>query len=81
MKCRESAFKRCALWRTGLEAAVSDSSRLSSVLWDELLAEQRQSLLRTLGAMTLRRVRHTPIIEETSDDERRAHAKAERHAA
>ena len=60
---------------------MSDSSRLNSVLWGELLAEQRQGLLRTLGEMTLRRVRHAPVIEETSDDERRAHAEEARHAA
>jgi hypothetical protein len=64
-----------------LEAVVSDSSRPSSVLWDKLLVEQRQSLVRTLGEMALRRVRQAPIIEETSDDERGMHVGAARHAA
>jgi len=50
-------------------------------LWDGLLTEQRQSLVRTLGEMALRRVRHVPVIEETSDDERGARHGAPRHAA
>ena len=49
---------------------MSDSNRLSSVLWDKLLAEQRQSLVRTFGEMALRQVRRTPIPEEVADDER-----------
>jgi hypothetical protein len=57
-----------------LEAAVSDCNRLISVLWSELLAEQRHRLLVTLGEMALGRVRHAAIIEEISDDERRLHA-------
>ena len=49
---------------------MSDSSWLSSVLWDKLLAEQRQSLVRTIGEMALRQVRPAPIIKEAADDER-----------
>jgi hypothetical protein len=51
-----------------LEAVVSDSIRPSLVIWDKLLVEQRQSLVRALGEMALRRVRQAPIIEETPDD-------------
>ena len=60
---------------------MSDSNRLSSVLWDKLLAEQRQSLVRTLGEMALRQVRQAPVIKEAPDDDREARIGAPRHAA
>ena len=81
MNRRDSAFKRCARWRIGLEAAVSDSNRSISVVWETLLAEQRQSLVRTLGEMALRQVRQAPVIKEAPDDDREARIGAPRHAA
>jgi hypothetical protein len=63
-----------------LEAAVSDSIWLSSVLWDKLLAEQRQSLVRTFAEMALRQVRQAPVVEEAADDER-VRIGTSRHAA
>ncbi len=60
---------------------MSDSIRPSLVIWDKLLVEQRQNLIRTLGEMALRQVRQAPIIEETPDDERRTRLGAPRHAA
>ena len=60
---------------------MSDSTRPGLVIWDRLLVEQRQSLVRTLGEMALRRVRQEPIIEATPDDERRTRVGAPRHAA
>ena len=60
---------------------MSDSTRPGLVIWDRLLVDQRQSLVRTLGEMALRRVRQEPIIEETPDDERRTRVGAPRHAA
>jgi hypothetical protein len=60
---------------------MSDSTRPGLVIWDRLLVEQRQSLVRTQGEMALRRVRKEPIIEETPDGERRTRVGAPRHAA
>nr|WP_294551593.1 hypothetical protein [uncultured Rhodopila sp.] len=60
---------------------MSDSNRSISVLWDKLLAEQRQSLVRTLGKMALRQVRQAPVIEEIPGDERETRIGAPRHAA
>jgi hypothetical protein len=61
---------------------MNNSDRPSSGLWEGLLAEQRQSLVRTLGEMSLRRVRQAPpVIAEASDDERGAWIEAARHAA
>jgi hypothetical protein len=60
---------------------VSDSSRLNTVLWDRLLAEQRQNLVRTLGEIALRQVRHAPVIEVTPDDEPGARVDTPCHAA
>jgi hypothetical protein len=64
-----------------LEAAVSESIRPSLVIWDKLLVEQRQTLVRTLGEMALRQVRQAPIIEETPGDEQRTRLGTPRHAA
>src|SRR4051794_5098238 len=50
-------------------------------MWHTLPRPQRQNALRTLPAMALRRIRPTPVIEESCDDVRRVRAGAPRLAA
>ena len=60
---------------------MNEFSRPSPVLWELLLPERRRSLIVMLESMALRRIRHAPVIEEISDDERRSHIGAPRPAS
>jgi hypothetical protein len=44
---------------------MNDGGPPNLVLWDTLLPTQRLRLVRTLGEMALRRIRHAPVIKET----------------
>jgi len=49
---------------------MNELSRQSLVLWEVLRPERQRSLILTLEGMVLHRIRHAPVIEEISDDER-----------
>jgi hypothetical protein len=64
---RFQALRALARWLGGRD----ERQQLAELgFMDKLLAEQRQSLVRTFGQMALRQVRQAPITKETSDDER-----------
>ena len=49
---------------------MNELSRQNLVLWEVLRPERQRSLILTLEGMVLHRIRHAPVIEEISDDER-----------